>query len=39
MSIFENYAARYERTREEEYSLAEYLQFSRRRRSLSFLVC
>jgi serine protein kinase len=25
MTIFDNYAARYERTREEEYSLAEYL--------------
>jgi serine protein kinase len=26
MNIFENYAARYERTREEEYSLQEYLE-------------
>ncbi|MGZ8295191.1 MAG: PrkA family serine protein kinase, partial [Telluria sp.] len=25
MTIFDNYAARYERTREEEYSLSEYL--------------
>ncbi|WP_338848891.1 PrkA family serine protein kinase [Massilia sp. W12] len=30
MSIFENYAARYERTREEEYSMQEYLEMCRR---------
>jgi len=30
MTIFDNYAARYERTREEEYSLAEYLQLCKK---------
>ncbi len=30
MKIFENYAARYERTREEEYSLQEYLELCKR---------
>ncbi|MDP3841409.1 MAG: PrkA family serine protein kinase [Oxalobacteraceae bacterium] len=30
MKIFDNYAARYERTREEEYSLQEYLDLCRR---------
>ena len=30
MKIFENYAARYERTREEEYSLQEYLDLCKR---------
>lgn len=32
MKIFENYAARYERTREEEYSLQEYLELCKRDR-------
>ena len=32
MTIFDNYAARYERTREEEYSLAEYLQMCKKDR-------
>lgn len=30
MSIFENYTARYERTREEEYSMSEFLQMCKR---------
>jgi len=30
MKIFDNYAARYERTREEEYSLQEYLEICKR---------
>jgi serine protein kinase len=30
MTIFDNYAARYERTREEEYSLTEYLNCARK---------
>ncbi len=30
MKIFDNYAARYERTREEEYSLQEYLELCKR---------
>jgi len=30
MKIFENYASRYERTREEEYSLKEYLEICKR---------
>ncbi|MBD8656886.1 PrkA family serine protein kinase [Oxalobacteraceae sp. CFBP 13730] len=30
MSIFENYTARYERTREEEYSMTEFLQMCKR---------
>ena len=30
MSIFENYAARYERTREEEYSMSEFLQLCKK---------
>src|SRR6478752_4933348 len=30
MTIFDNYAARYERTREEEYSLSEYLQLCKK---------
>ncbi|WP_137940146.1 PrkA family serine protein kinase [Chitinivorax sp. B] len=30
MDIFENYAARYEKTREEEYSLKEYLEICKR---------
>ncbi|TCS35997.1 putative serine protein kinase PrkA [Paucimonas lemoignei] len=30
MSIFENYASRYERTREEEYSMKEYLEICKR---------
>jgi serine protein kinase len=32
MKIFDNYAARYERTREEEYSLQEYLELCKRER-------
>jgi serine protein kinase len=32
MKIFDNYAARYERTREEEYSLQEYLELCKRDR-------
>ena len=32
MKIFDNYAARYERTREEEYSLQEYLEICKRDR-------
>lgn len=32
MNIFQNYAARYERTREEEYSLQEYLEICKRDR-------
>src|SRR5437868_12601096 len=32
MNIFDNYAARYERTREEEYSLQEYLDICKRDR-------
>ncbi len=32
MKIFENYASRYERTREEEYSLKEYLEICKRDR-------
>jgi serine protein kinase len=32
MNIFDNYAARYERTREEEYSLQEYLEICKRDR-------
>jgi serine protein kinase len=32
MKIFDNYAARYERTREEEYSLHEYLELCKRDR-------
>jgi len=32
MKIFDNYAARYERTREEEYSLTEYLELCKRDR-------
>jgi serine protein kinase len=32
MKIFENYTARYERTREEEYSLQEYLELCKRDR-------
>ncbi len=32
MKIFDNYASRYERTREEEYSLKEYLEICRRDR-------
>ena len=32
MNIFQNYAARYERTREEEYSLQEYLEICKRHR-------
>ena len=30
MKIFDNYTARYERTREEEYSLQEYLELCKR---------
>ena len=30
MTIFDNYAARYERTREEEYSMSEYLELCKR---------
>ncbi|MBV8634799.1 MAG: PrkA family serine protein kinase, partial [Burkholderiaceae bacterium] len=32
MNIFDNFAARYERTREEEYSLQEYLEICKRDR-------
>ena len=32
MTIFDNYAARYERTREEEYSLSEYLALCKKDR-------
>ena len=32
MTIFDNYAARYERTREEEYSLTEYLALCKKDR-------
>ena len=32
MKIFDNYAARYERTKEEEYSLQEYLELCKRDR-------
>ena len=32
MKIFDNYAARYERTREEEFSLQEYLELCKRDR-------
>ena len=32
MSIFDNYAARYERTKEEEYSISEFLALTRPRR-------
>lgn len=32
MKIFENYASRYERTKEEEYSLKEYLEICKRDR-------
>ena len=33
MKIFDNYAARYDRTREEEFSLQEYLDLCKRDRS------